>query len=69
MIRELGGKAPLSGTTAPAATMDPRPMFAMLEIVEFIPIRQSAPIVHPWTTAPWPIVTRSPMRVGLPLST
>src|SRR5437870_7952549 len=58
-----------SRTTAPLATTEPWPITAPLLIVAFIPIRQSAPTVHPWTTAAWPTVTLAPKVAGRPRST
>ena len=58
---EPGGTIVPSSTTAPAATSDPAPISAWLSTVAFMPIRQSSPIVHPWTTAPWPMLTPEPI--------
>src|SRR5438309_8335929 len=58
-----------SRTTAPLATREPGPITAPLLMVAFIPIRQSSPTLHPWTTAAWPTVTRAPKVAGMPRST
>jgi hypothetical protein len=62
--KERGGICIPWSTTEPAATSEPVPTTAWLRTVAFIPIRQSSSIMHPCTTAPWPIVTLSPTVHG-----
>ncbi len=55
-----------SGTRAPAATIEPSPIFAPLRTVALIPIKQPSPISHPCTTARWPTTQPSPTTAGYP---
>lgn len=49
-----------SGTTAPAATMEPVPMRALLRTVAPMPMRTASSSRQPCTVALWPTVQRSP---------
>ena len=44
----------------------PAPMSAPFITVACIPMRQCAPMRHPWTTAPWPMLTPGPMTTSSP---
>ena len=61
ITRLSGGISMPSGTSAPAATTEPRPMRAPLSTMAPMPIRQSSSITQPWSTAEWPTVTRLPI--------
>ena len=61
---ERGGTFMPSTSSVPAATIDPVPTCEPLSRIAPIPIRHWSSIVQPWTMAPWPIVTLSPIVVG-----
>src|SRR5215207_146963 len=65
-MRLWGGNSRPSGTTAPAATIEPSPIFAPLRMVHPIPTRQLSSISHPCTTALWPRTHPSPTTAGKP---
>ena len=49
-----------SGSTAPAAMIEPSPIRQSLRIVTPMPISTASSTTQPWTVALWPIVTQSP---------
>src|SRR5215471_9227699 len=58
---ENGSTTLFSGTTVPAAMIDPSPIFALFRITEPMPIRQRSPIEQPCRVTECPTVTQSPM--------
>src|SRR5688572_9781298 len=67
---DFGGTFMFSASSVPAATIEPVPTWTPLRRIAPMPIRHWFSIVQPWTMAPCPIVTLSPIVVGcVPLIT
>ena len=64
MTSDRGGISIRSGISAPAAMIESDLIVAPLSRIAPIPTSTRSSIVQPWSTAAWPTVTSSPMRVG-----